>query len=203
MKSICPYCRKKLNIPDNYIGKEARCPNCSQPLLVGPEGAKPKPLDPKDKGQGFTESISTERGATENGKKNPDALLAVVSFFVPLIGFILGIVFVIKPSQVDKNTAKRCLGWALTGSIVWGIIIGIWMGMVTGEIDEATAKFEREIKRIETTCMICNGRGQVDCPMCVNGVSTNPLTGRKETCSFCNGQGVTTCTFCDGTGRPK
>ena len=57
-------------------------------------------------------------------KKNPDLLLSVVSFLVPMIGFVMGVFFIIKPSRMDKSTGMRCLGWALAGSIFGSIIFG-------------------------------------------------------------------------------
>ena len=32
-------------------------------------------------------------------KKNPNLFLSIVSFLIPMIGFILGVFFIIKPSQ--------------------------------------------------------------------------------------------------------
>lgn len=136
-------------------------------------------------------------------KKNPDGLLGTVSLFLPLIGFILGIVFIGKPSEGDKQTGKNCLSFALLGAIIGGIIWGVWWYQAAQQIDQASRTFQREMRKIETTCQICNGKGIVNCPICVNGMVTNPLTGKKETCTFCNGKGTMTCTFCNGTGKSQ
>ena len=62
------------------------------------------------------------------GKKNPNKFLGFLSFFIPLVGFIAGIVFISKPNQADKRTGMICLSWALVGlvigAIIWGITIG-------------------------------------------------------------------------------
>lgn len=185
----CPHCRRKFDALDKYKHKQAKCPNCANTFLIGTEDNKPRTLETKDVTQGIKESAGKSTEATINDKKNPDSLLQVVSFLVPLIGFILGIVFVTKTSQVDKNTGKHCLFCSLAGLIAGGIIFAIWMDRIN--------------ENIETTCIICDGRGQTDCPICVNGLTTNAVTGSKETCSFCNGKGITTCTFCNGTGKQK
>jgi len=50
-----------------------------------------------------------------------------------------------------------------------------------------------------TDCYVCEN-GVADCPLCVDGRTTNPLTGRTEKCPFCNGKGSDVCTFCNGRG---
>lgn len=210
----CPHCRRKFDVLDKYKYKQAKCPNCANTFLIGTEDNKPRTLETKDVTKGIKESVGKSTEATINDRKNPDSLLQVVSFLVPLVGFILGIVFVTKPSQVDKNTGKHCLFCSLAGLIACGIIFAMWIDRINENIDLTTAEFERniirtttelerEIQSIETTCIICDGRGQTDCPICVNGLMTNAVTGSKETCSFCNGKGITTCTFCNGTGKQK
>jgi len=57
-------------------------------------------------------------------KKNPNLFLSIVSFLIPMVGFIIGVFFIIKPGPADKSTGKRCLGWALAGSIFGSIIFG-------------------------------------------------------------------------------
>lgn len=67
-------------------------------------------------------------------------------------------------------------------------------------------------------CAICNGTGEIDCPVCKNGISDCPVcvngrnqfgyctfcNGRGETgCTFCNQRGETKCTFCNGTGKGR
>ena len=49
---------------------------------------------------------------------NPNFLLALISFFIPLIGFILGIVFVSKAKEHDKTTGSVCLIASVVGFIV-------------------------------------------------------------------------------------
>jgi len=41
--------------------------------------------------------------------KNPNALLGTVSFLLPVVGWILGIIFVTKDDTEDKRTGKICL----------------------------------------------------------------------------------------------
>ena len=74
-----------------------------------------------------------EQGKAQGGavkvaaKKNPDGLLGMVSLFLPLIGFILGIVFIGKSSKGDKQTGKTCFSFALLGVII-GVIYVLKQG---------------------------------------------------------------------------
>ena len=72
-------------------------------------------------------------------KKNTNLFLSVVSFLIPMVGFIIGVFFIIKPNQVDKSTGKRCLGWALAGSIFGSIIFG-------NLVEKASREMEKELQ---------------------------------------------------------
>jgi len=51
-------------------------------------------------------------------------------------------------------------------------------------------------------CIFCDGRGDDDCPLCVNGIYRN-LDGSKVKCNHCEGTGRLPCTYCNGTGRSE
>ena len=44
-------------------------------------------------------------------------------------------------------------------------------------------------------CWVCEGNGENDCVVCVNGKI------KEDLCAFCDGKGKNTCTLCDGTGK--
>jgi hypothetical protein len=69
-------------------------------------------------------------------KKNPNLFLSIVSFLIPMIGFILGVFFIIKPSRMDKSTGMRCLGWALAGSIFGSVIFGTLVERASRDMEE-------------------------------------------------------------------
>ena len=84
-------------------------------------------------------------GAT---KRNPDLFLSIISFLIPIIGFIMGVFFIVKPSQADKNTGMRCLGWALAGSIFGSIILGNLLERASREMDNGLQRDEDRIEEM-------------------------------------------------------
>jgi hypothetical protein len=59
--------------------------------------------------------------------KSPDTTLVIISFLIPLVGFIIGAIFISKPSKADKKTGESCLIWAtisiIVGIILWGMLL--------------------------------------------------------------------------------
>lgn len=51
-------------------------------------------------------------------------LLYIVSFIIPLVGIILGIIYMVKPDADSKKFGKMCLILAII-AIVVGIVMGI------------------------------------------------------------------------------
>jgi hypothetical protein len=109
MKVECPQCEEAFDIPDTYIGQPIKCSKCKRSFLA-------------------SNTIIPDN--------NQDSLLAVVSFLIPLVGFIIGAILISKPDQVSKDTGGKCLRWALFGLIVGSIVTGIWFAftslLVTG-----------------------------------------------------------------------
>jgi hypothetical protein len=81
-------------------------------------------------------------------KKNPNLFLSIVSFLIPMIGFIIGVFFIVKPNQVDKSTGMRCLGWALAGSIFGSIIFGNLVERASREMDKGLQRDEDKVEEM-------------------------------------------------------
>jgi hypothetical protein len=81
-------------------------------------------------------------------KKNPDLLLSIVSFLIPMIGFIMGVFFIIKPNRIDKNTGMRCLSWALAGSIFGSILFGTLVERASRDTEKGVQKEEDQIEEM-------------------------------------------------------
>lgn len=81
-------------------------------------------------------------------KKNPNLFLSIVSFLIPIVGFIIGIFFIVKPSQTDKSTGMRCLGWALAGSIFGSIIFGNLVERVSIEMEKGLHGDEDKVEEM-------------------------------------------------------
>lgn len=56
--------------------------------------------------------------------ENPNVLLGFISFLIPFVGLILGIVFVVKQFPSDKHTGTICLSWAIIGLVLALLLIG-------------------------------------------------------------------------------
>jgi hypothetical protein len=41
---VCPNCQRRLQLPDDVIGMEARCPICRTDFIAEPEGGRPRPI---------------------------------------------------------------------------------------------------------------------------------------------------------------
>lgn len=78
-----------------------------------------------------TSSGSDCAGAAGGGSnaqvENPNVVLAIVSFLIPLVGVILGSVFVSKSRSLDKRTGNVCflasIGGMLAGALIFGVIL--------------------------------------------------------------------------------
>ncbi|RLC43272.1 MAG: hypothetical protein DRH49_01755 [Candidatus Coatesbacteria bacterium] len=54
----------------------------------------------------------------------PKWLMYLISFLVPLVGIILGIIYLTKPEEENKHFGKRCLMWAI---IAIALFIVLWI----------------------------------------------------------------------------
>lgn len=73
---------------------------------------------------GVGDPVGYSSGAVVAAKSNPNVLLGILSFVIPIVGFILGIVFIAKPTQVDKYTGKLCLGIS-AASVLLAIVMSV------------------------------------------------------------------------------
>jgi hypothetical protein len=116
----------------------------NQPEPISEPEPKPKPVSRlskfrqmKDKEEQVSSVIKTE---TEHSK-NPDLLLSILSFLIPIFGLIAGVIFIARPEGINKRTGHRCLKYAIAGFISACIIIGMIWGIAV--------KIEK--RRVETT----------------------------------------------------
>jgi len=57
-------------------------------------------------------------------KKNPVPLLALMSLFLPILGAIVGVIYLTNPSPVHQRRGKLCLGFAVAGFIGYIVLTG-------------------------------------------------------------------------------
>ena len=83
--------------------------------------------------------------------KNPNGILGTISFLVPLIGFIIGIVFVVKAGFEDKRTGKICLVASLVGLVVGVVFIAgcpmLLLGSLSG-VDQGLGNALRPVEQL-------------------------------------------------------
>lgn len=54
------------------------------------------------------------------------AFLAVLSFLVPLLGFVAGVILLTKSGAQDRETGKLCVVLAFVGLFVTGLLWGLF-----------------------------------------------------------------------------
>lgn len=76
MKTQCPNCKSKFNVNETSIGKQAKCPKCSKPFIIGPCAETPVVVETSVKSQGPVESPakSPEAVAPPVKKASPAAV---------------------------------------------------------------------------------------------------------------------------------
>jgi hypothetical protein len=71
-------------------------------------------------------------------KQNPDALLAVASFLIPLAGFIMGAIFLSRDHPTDRATGRVCLTAAIVaiaaGFLLWLLLAGLMCTTMAGPV---------------------------------------------------------------------
>ncbi len=115
---------------------------------------------------------------------------AVIGLLLGVIGLGVGLIYTASADSDKKVFGRQLIAWSAAG------VLALFVLFLTFPSLSPTAPALAE-------CVVCNGTGIADCPICVNGMASNPLTGMNETCTFCNGVGSTTCTFCNGTGKNR
>lgn len=106
MKIKCPECNIISDAPDTYVGREVRCPECKESFEAS----------------GDVIVFDVLEAIPESVKKNPNGLLGLISFLIPLAGIIIGSIFISKPNKVDRDTGEHCFALAILGFIV-GVIL--------------------------------------------------------------------------------
>ena len=65
------------------------------------------------------------RGAAIN--RNPNGLLGLVSFIIPLAGIIVAAIFLTRDNQHDRETGKLCLTCAVLAIFIgFGVLMVAW-----------------------------------------------------------------------------
>jgi len=96
--------------------------------MNGQPTAPPPPPPPQQPQQPQPQPPQAPAGGTapQGGVR---VLLYIVSFLIPLVGIILGIVYMVKPDQDSKKFGKMCLILGIV-SIVIGIVLAIVVNAV-------------------------------------------------------------------------
>ena len=133
--------------------------------------------------------VST-RTATAADAKGDMVRAAVLGLLLGLIGLGVGLVYTASMDPGKKIFGRQLIAWSAAGVLILFVLFLNFPSL--SPTPPALAQ-----------CFVCNGTGTVDCPICVNGMANNPVSGMSEPCTFCNGVGSTTCTFCNGTGKAR
>jgi hypothetical protein len=105
--NVCPYCGRPANAPPQYGPQPAYGPQ--------PYGPQPYPQPPAEKlGAALT------------------IILYLVSFFIPLIGLIIGVIWAGVGSDPEKkHVGKNCLILGILG-IVFYVVVGLIVALAIG-----------------------------------------------------------------------
>lgn len=49
--------------------------------------------------------------------------LSIIGFLMPIIGIVLGIVYLTKEKTLDRKLGEHLIAFSLLGSILWGFLI--------------------------------------------------------------------------------
>jgi len=124
-------CGQQMRMPGNALGKMGTCVACGKHIKITTENTvtyHPQPLDEAEKRELFQKQ---EAAAAEwedpypqhEVAKNPNGILGAISFLIPFVGLIIGIVFVMKNRAEDKRTGRICLIACLIGFVIGVIFI--------------------------------------------------------------------------------
>ena len=134
-------------------------------------------------------------------------LLLVATFFIPLIGIIVGAINIKSPNRNGQSGALMGLGIIM---FLWAFIGGL--GGMTGDgsnfepspvsdvgepeppVGERPSEPRQSPRQVMVTCSLCQGNGV--CYIC-SGSGEGPYG--NPFCPSCYGNGV--CDFCEGEGR--
>ena len=108
----CPNCGA--DVEDSWKA----CPRCGTVLRGAYAGISPTATAPR-------QTYSKPSPPTDFGSpsKNPNVLLGLLSFIIPIVGLILGAIFVSKSRSDDKYTGKLCFGLAVAGIVLFTVLL--------------------------------------------------------------------------------
>lgn len=102
----CDFCR--MTIPEGAM----ICPYCQEVAVVGRADIIERLLEKQP-----------EMHPELEIKENPNLILGVLSFFIPVVGLVMGLVYITRSKIKDKATARICFSAGLAGFIIWGVVI--------------------------------------------------------------------------------
>jgi len=97
MKIKCDKCENVMDVPGYCIGAQVKCVKCSALLNLN--------------GRDFEKLVAKEDDCT-------GFALAILSFFIPLVGFIMGAIFISKPEKHNQDIGASCLIGAVLGIVL-------------------------------------------------------------------------------------
>jgi len=134
MHTQCPYCSAKINAPDRYLGKRAKCPVCKKKFIVEPEkeNIESKASDAENKTQESTEILHSPKNTTKEGKTAKDkkaessfcwvcAVIATVAAYIVLKWYV----------GMSGLLRSLLIGVAAAAGSVFGLgiyCLGRWVG---------------------------------------------------------------------------
>lgn len=120
---VCPFCQESLvKFAVHYCIKCGTgvedswkvCPKCGELIRGSVSG-----ISPTASISGRPHSIPSPSSDFAAPGKNPNILLGLLSFIIPISGLMLGAIFISKPRSDDKHTGKLCFGWAVAGIVMY------------------------------------------------------------------------------------
>jgi hypothetical protein len=128
MKVICDVIEEKTyHLIQERLPKEIKCPKCDGPNLFEKDvcqycGCK------IDKRKYFdinymSEEENEEETQVENDKQDGYGFQYVISFLIPLIGYILGAILLSREDEESRSHGKVCIILGITSVLIYVIIV--------------------------------------------------------------------------------
>jgi hypothetical protein len=121
---ICPQCKAQ-----QVIGR-LKCTKCQTMINLAGGQKPPAPAAaPQAAAPSAAAPVAAAAPAADPPAPSNRGLLSVISFLIPVVGLIVGVILLTKQDEEDRKTGKRCLECALFGFILASmVIIACWMG---------------------------------------------------------------------------